>query len=228
MKHVLLACFYLAALCHTVSAQLKIPPGNLSVKINTAEVPPDWKSDRAQPDGKEPGGPLTPIRFVSGRQGDILYQRLEFKNGTAEEVWFFESWLGWRNPKGDLFLLSGSRSLEEGPTPGFFHLRFPPGLEWVKREFSVPAPKGQKEENTDYYATEATPSPNAAPIPSRAWIDSSTGTPISAQRGKLLFTYQFGQPLVIPALPVELAEQAKSRKKVRNFIKTMRSNQVSE
>jgi hypothetical protein len=227
MKRILLACFYLAAFSSAALAQFKIPAGNFSVKFSSAEIPADWKTDSVQPAATNKSTPSTPVRFAAGRQGDTRYERLEFKDGTMEEVWLFESWLGWKSPKGELLLFDRSKPVEEGPTQGFFHLRSPPGLEWVKAEFLVPTPKG-KGEAIDYYAAEVAPSPKASPIPSRAWIDSVTGTPKIAQRGKLLFTYQFGDPMLIPPVPAELAEQAKSRKKVGDFIKSMRRSQASE
>lgn len=228
MKRILLVGFYLVAFSNAALAQLKIPSGSISVKISSAEIPSDWKTDSGLPDARDQNAPVAPVRFVSSQQDGVVYQRLEFKNGTTEEVWHFDSWLGWKDSKGDLFLFDASKSTEEGPTQFFFRSRIPPGLEWIKPQFLIPAPKTGKDVSLDYYATEAAPSLNASPVPARAWIDSVTKTPKAAQVGKLLLSYQFGDPLLIPALPAELAEQARSRKKVQDFMQTMRQNRSSK
>lgn len=227
MKRLFLSTLLSAIWLHSAAAQaeLKIPATNLAADIRFGEVPSDWRTNTKIPPIQEQSSLSVPVRFVSGRKDGFLYQRLEFKNGTSEEVWRFESYVGWKDVQGNLSLFEASNAPEEAPDPFFFQIKSPPGLDWLKPQFLIPAPKGAKPESLSYYATEAPLPGQSVPAPARAWVDPGSGLPVAAQRGTLVFIYKFGEIPNIPALPAEIERRYKALLKVNAFIKAMRERQ---
>lgn len=224
MKYLLLPTLFAAVWTHTAAAQteLKTSGMNMVADIRFGQVPSDWRTNTKMPTIQEQPAASTPVRFVSAKKDGTVYQRLEFKNGGSEEVWRFDSYVGWKDRQGNLLLFRASKSPEEIPDPFFFQAKYPPGLDWLKPQFFIAPTKDAKQEAFRYYSTE-TPLPGQLEmIPARAWVDSQSGLPLAAQRGTLVFTYKFGETPAIPALPAELELQYKAARKVNAFIKTMR------
>lgn len=222
----LFAGFYIATFLSSVVAQTQPIPekDNFTVDILSTDIPFDWKTNGSLPQTKEQGGSDTPIRIVSGRQGDTLYRRLEFKDGTAEEVWRFDSWIGRKDRTGYLALIDASNPSEDGPFREYFLAALPPGLQWLKPDCLVQYPNHGSNGEINYYAKQG----DTVSAVLRAWVDSASGLPKVAQQNRTAFVYHFHQTAFpIPDLPPELAERHKARTKVDAFIKVMRERRPS-
>lgn len=204
---------------------LKIDEGGIGVRIELVEISPaaipsDAKSDFSLPTLREQKSPSAPVRFVSGHENKIFYQRLEFQDGAVEEIWRFEGWVGWKDRLGNLMVFEAFATPEMGPDPAFFNAKRPPGLDWWEKDFFIAPAKNAKKDPYSYYATEL--SDRKTGNVARAWLDPVTGIPVAAQRGGLAFIYSFGHSITIPPRPPELVEQQKARVKVNSFIQKMR------
>lgn len=208
------------------AVDFQVPSPSFVVELKAVPTAQSAATDMRFPQPLDRQVPGQPIRFSKGTGGQGVYEKLEFVDGTFEEVWYLGQWVGWRKRNGEHVLMHASQAFEDSLDPAWFKLQFPPGLSWLKTE-PMPQLIDNASSRWSYYYQETASDALGRVNPARAWVLKENQVPQAAQVGNLLFEFQFDRSVPVPPVPEEIRQLLERRLKVDRFIATMRKKNQS-